>query len=377
MTSRSTDILIVGGGMAGFSLAAALEGRARVLLIEQEDQPGYHATGRSVAFWEETYGGPGVQPLTSASGLLLTSPDPALSDRPLMTPRGAIHIGRTGDAALAEAMIAEYATAGVGLAPLSRHAMEAALPGLRPDWTVGLAEPSCTDIDVAGLFDGYRRMARRHGVETLLSTRLVAAQRRGNAWHVETSAGTIDCAILVNAAGAWADPVALASSVLPLGITPLRRTVVQLRCPEAPADFPLIEDLGGNFYFKPGGQGRVWLSPHDEIPDEPRDVAPEELDVAIAIDRFEGVVDWRIEAAERKWAGLRSFAPDRLPVYGFDPLAPGFFWFAGQGGFGMQTAPAAALIGAALLLDEALPAPVASIDARVYAPDRLVEICGP
>jgi D-arginine dehydrogenase len=368
MTGRSTDIVIVGGGMAGFSLAAALGGRVRVILIEQEDQPGYHATGRSVAFWEETYGGPLVQPLTSVSGTMLAAPDPALSDRPLLTPRGAIHIGRSGDAPRAAAMKADYAD--VVLTSLSRQELEDVLPGLRSDWTVGLAEPSCTDIDVSGLFDGYRRMAKHHQVETLLSTRLISARRRGDGWQVETTSGTIDCAILVNAAGAWVDPVARASGVTPLGVTPLRRTVVQLRCPDAPSDFPLIEDLAGNFYFKPGGAGRIWLTPHDESPDEPQDVAPEELDVAIAIDRFEQVVDWRIEAVERKWAGLRSFAPDRLPIYGFDSQAPGFFWFAGQGGFGMQTAPAAALIGAALLLGDALPEPVAAIDPCVYAPDR-------
>jgi D-arginine dehydrogenase len=371
MTRQSADIVIVGGGIAGFSLAAALEGRARVILIEQENQPGYHSTGRSVAFWEETYGGPLVQPLTSVSGKLLAEPDPSLSDRPLLAPRGAIHIGRSADAARAAAMKADYGD--VLLTPLSRQELEAVLPGLRRDWTVGLAEPSCTDIDVSGLFDGYRRIAKHHQVETLLSTRLVAAQRQGSGWQIETTSGTIDCAILVNAAGAWADPVARASGVTPLGVTPLRRTVVQLRCPDAPSDFPLIEDLAGNFYFKPGGPGRIWLTPHDESPDEPQDVVPDELDVAIAIDRFEQVVDWRIEAVERKWAGLRSFAPDRLPIYGFDPRVPGFFWFAGQGGFGMQTAPAAALIGAALLLGDALPAPVAAIDARVYAPDRLVE----
>lgn len=368
MTRRTTDILIVGGGMAGYSLAAALEGRARVMLIEQEDQPGYHATGRSVAFWQETYGGPLVQPLTSVSGPMLSAPDPALSDHPLLAPRGAIHIGRSGDTLRAQSMQADYPN--VGLTPLTRQDLEAVLPGLRSDWSTGLAEPSCTDIDVSGLFDGYRRMARHHEVEICLSTRFISARRHGEGWQVETTSGTIDCALLVNAAGAWADPVAIAAGLAPLGITPLRRTVVQLRCPDAPADFPLIEDLAGNFYFKPGGPGRIWLTPHDESPDEPQDVVPDELDVAIAIDRFEQVVDWRIEAVERKWAGLRSFAPDRLPVYGFDPEVPGFFWFAGQGGFGMQTAPAAALIGAALLLGNALPEPVSAIDARVYAPDR-------
>lgn len=373
MTARSTDIVIVGAGMAGMSLAAALAGRARVLLLEQEDQPGYHATGRSVAFWNETYGGPAVQPLTSASGPLLAAPDPQFCAHSLLAPRGAIHVGRARDAQLAEAMRAEFAGSGIALTPLSAGELAVAIPGLRSEWTLGLAEPSCMDIDVGGLLGACRRVALRGGATLALATRLVSARPAGNGWRIETSDGPIDCALLVNAAGAWADPVAKNCGVGPLGIAPLRRTVVQLRCPGAPADYPLVVDLAGSFYFKPEGAGRLWLSPHDEIPDSPRDVAPEEIDVAIAIDRFTAVVDWRIEAVERRWAGLRSFAPDRLPVYGFDPRVRGFFWFAGQGGFGIQTAPAAALLGAALLLGDALPAPVAAIDAAPYAPDRLID----
>jgi D-arginine dehydrogenase len=373
LSGRETDVLIVGGGMAGMSLAAALAGRVRVLLVEQESQPGYHATGRSVAFWNESYGGPGVQPLTSASGPLLATPDPAFSERPFLKPRGALHIGRAEDAGLAGALSRDFAASGVALLVLSDEAMRAAVPGLRKDWTVGLSEPSCADIDVAALLDSYRGAARRGGVEFALGSRFISAQPDGSGWRVSTGSDEISCAVIVNAAGAWADSVAQACGLDPLGIAPLRRTVVQLRCPEAPAELPLVIGLNGNFYFKPEGAGRLWLTPHDETPDMARDVAPEELDVAVAIDRFQTVVDWRIEAVERKWAGLRSFAPDRLPVYGFDPRARArFFWFAGQGGFGIQTAPAAALLGASLLLDDAKPLPVADIDESHYAPARLI-----
>jgi D-arginine dehydrogenase len=290
-----------------------------------------------------------------------------------MSPRGAIHVGRAGDAALAQAMLTDFATSGVALAPLDRAGMLAQLPGLREDWTIGLAEPSMSDIDVAGLLGAYRRAARRSGAQVQLSTRLDAARREGAGWCAQTGAGPVDCGMIVNAAGAWADDVAQRCGLTGLGVTPYRRTVVQLRCPAAPAHFPLIAGLDGTFYFKSEGAGRLWLSPHDETPDAARDVWPEELDVALAIDRFTQVVDWPIEAVEHKWAGLRSFAPDRLPIYGFDPRAAGFFWFAGQGGFGIQTAPAAALIGAALALGEAMPAAVAAIDATPYAPDRLVK----
>jgi len=360
--------------MAGMSLAAALAGRTRIILLEQEAQPAYHATGRSVAFWAESYGGPGVQPLTSASGPLLASPDPAFSDRSFLGPRGAVHIGREGDADKAAAMRADFAASGIGLEILSSEMLRARLPGLRADWTVGLSESSCRDIDVAALFQAYRGVAQRGGVHIALAERFVSARPDGTGWIVSTDSDEIRCDILVDAAGAWADSVAQACGLGPLGIVPLRRTVVQLRSADSPADFPLVVDLSGHFYFKPAGPGRIWLSPHDETPDVPRDVAPEELDVAVAIDRFQAVVDWRIEAVERKWAGLRSFAPDRLPVYGFDPRARArFFWFAGQGGFGIQTAPAAALLGASLLRGGDLPDAVASIDAGLYAPDRLID----
>ena len=176
--------------------------------------------------------------------------------------------------------------------------------------------------------------------------------------------------ILVNAAGAWADVVADRANVKPIGITPYRRTIMQLAVePAASPDLPLVVGLDGSFYFKPESGGRLWLSPHDEIATKPCDAAPEELDVALAIDRFQQVVDWQVTRLERKWAGLRSFAPDRLPVIGRDPDLPEFFWLAGQGGFGIQTAPAVASMAAALLLDKAHSVPKAN--AADYAPDRL------
>ena len=163
------------------------------------------------------------------------------------------------------------------------------------------------------------------------------------------------------------------ASATPIAIQPYRRTMAQLITdPPMPADMPLVMDALGRFYFRPESGGRLWLSPHDETPVDPHDVAPEELDVAIAIDRFEHVVDWRVLRLERAWAGLRSFAPDRLPVYGFDASAPGFFWFAGQGGFGIQTAPAAAMIGAGLLLGDAMRDEVGGIDAARYSPERFL-----
>lgn len=350
MTQRA-DVAIVGGGMAGASLAAEIAGEARVVILEAERDAGYHATGRSAAFWSETYGGRHIQPLTSASRALLAAPPPDFAERPFLHSRGAIHIaGADGEGALA-ALERAFAGSPVPLARLDRDALAAAIPGLRPGWDRGLAEPTVADIDVAALHQAYLRRACAKGARLVTDARVGRATHDGAAWRLETPAGPFEAPILVNAAGAWADAVAVLAGERPLGIRPFRRTLVQLRVdPLVPADMPLVVDAGLDFYFKPEAGGRLWLSPHDETPSHPVDCAAEELDVATAIDRLQRVVDWRIERVERSWAGLRSFATDRVPVYGFADGGRGFFWCAGQGGFGIQTAPAAARLAAALLL---------------------------
>lgn len=358
------DIAIIGAGMAGASLAAEIGDAARVVLIEGEDQPGYHSTGRSAAFWSETYGGPAVQPLTTASFAYLR-------DGGFLGARTSVHIAETGVPGYLDALAAEF-DGRVRLDGLDRAQLEAVIPGLRPGFDRGLLEPTCADIDVAGLHADYLRRARRAGAQLISGARVESIVRNASGWCIETSAGLVEAAVLVNAAGAWADAVARLADISPLGIQPFRRTVIQLQVdPAAPADLPLVMDAAERFYFKPEAGGRIWLSPHDETPTPPCDAAPEEIDVAQAIDRLEQAVDWRIVRRERVWAGLRSFAPDRVPVYGADPRDPAFFWFAGQGGFGIQTAPAAALIGAALLLERSLPDSFAMIDSTRYSPARL------
>ncbi len=245
------------------------------------------------------------------------------------------------------------------------------MPGLRPEWTPGILEPSCAYIDVAGLHaEALGRMKKAGGV-IWTNAGFRGAARSGGDWQVDTAAGPVAAGILVDAAGAWADPVAAQVGARPLGIQPYRRTLAQLRTdPPTHEGMAHVAHIGGSFYFKPEAGGKLWLSPSDETPTDPCDAAPEELDVAIAIDRLEQVVDWRVQAVERKWAGLRTFAPDRLPVYGFDPQVAGFFWCAGQGGFGIQTAPAGSRVAAALLLGRTPDVSVAGIDPTRYAPDR-------
>ncbi len=355
------DIAVIGGGIAGASLAAEVAPHASVLILEMEDVAGYHATGRSAAFWEETYGGPGVQPLTAASR-------PSLDAGGFLQPLGSLHIGREEERGLIDGMLAEFAGTGVDLTLVDPRER---IAGLRPEWSLAVWEPTCAYIDVAGLHAAALSRAKKAGAELVLDAALTGAARNGDSWQLSTRAGDFAAKVLVNAAGAWVDQVATMAGVAPIGIAPYRRTLVQLRVdPPVPDDAPHVAHIGGDFYFKPEAGGRLWLSPHDEIPSDPGDVQPEELDIAIAIDRLEHTVDWRIERVERSWAGLRSFAPDRLPVYGFDNHVPGFFWCAGQGGFGIQTAPAASLIAASLLLGTAPDPLVAEIDRDRYAPGR-------
>jgi D-arginine dehydrogenase len=358
------DVLIVGGGIAGASLGAGIASRRRAAIIEAESHCGFHATGRSAAFWLESYGGPKVALLSAASRDFLENPPSEFSDRSFLRTRGALHLTRDDLPRLPSTVETRV---------VERPELERLVPGILPEWRLALFEAGCADIDVAGLHAAYLRQFRMRGGVVRTDARLQSASYAEGRWTVLLQDGsTVSASILVNAAGAWADPVALSCGVQPLGIAPKRRTVVQLRIGRSGLrDLPLVDDADGTFYFKGEGDRTVWLSPHDEIDAEPCDAAPEEIDIATAIDRFERVVDWPIEAVERSWAGLRSFAPDRLPVYGFDAVAPNFFWCVGQGGFGIQTAPAASNLAAGLLLGEE---PNSPIDPSLFAPTRLTPV---
>lgn len=364
MSDKIYDFAVIGAGMAGASIAAELGCYAAVLLLEGEDNPGYHSTGRSAAFWEASYGGPGVAPLTLASGQFLQS-------NGFLHERGALYLGRDEDKPAMDAFIAQYQGTGVELVRRDRAELTARVPYVRDEWTDCIWQQACADIDVAGLHQLYLKTCREQHVELSCRSRAVRIERASGVWRILTEAGSVHYAArIVNAAGAWADQIAHMAGALPLGIQPKRRTVAQLRvAPAAPSDLPLVLDINGGFYFKPDN-GRLWLSPHDEISSSPCDAAPEEIDVARAVDRFQSVTDWQIEAVERRWAGLRSFAPDRLPVYGADRDIDDFFWFAGQGGFGIQTAPAAARLGSQIMLNLSHDEMTSGLDADAYLASR-------
>ena len=361
-----TDIIIVGGGIAGASLGARLAGDLRVMLIEAEDLCGRHATGRSAAFWQASLGGDTPERrLTLASKPMFDCDWPGAAT-PLLRRRGALHLtGPCGE------VMHEAANLGGDYAPvhLDRAALDRMIPGMRGQWTGGWYEESCADIEVAAFHAACLAAIRHQGGVVRTDVALQSAARTGAKWRVETSAGPIGASVLVDAAGAWGDEVARRAGVPKLGLEPRRRTVVQLRVGRRGLrDIPLVTDLHQSFYFKGEGDNSVWVCPLDETLADPCDAAPEDIDVATAIDRFERAVDWPVEAVERKWAGLRTFAPDRRMKFGFDRQAENFFWCVGQGGMGIQTAPAASLLCASLIRGEALPEELAGIDPADFAP---------
>ena len=362
--SELFDIAVIGAGMAGASLAAEISADARVIILEAEDMPGYHSTGRSAAFWETCYGGPEIVPLTMASGEYL-------KQHGFLSYRGALYLAREADQSKIDDFFERFSGTGAEFEQIDRHALDESVPGLQAEWDRAIWQRACADIDVAGLHAHYLKRAKANGVQLVSRARVRSLRLSQDGWAIQCEDGReFRAKVIANAAGAWADTIAQSAGASPLGIQPLRRTVAQLKVdPAPPDDMPLCLDISGSFYFKPES-GRLWLSPHDETPTEPCDAAPEELDVATAIDRLEMVTRWKIEGLERKWAGLRSFAPDRRPVYGYDPKVENFFWFAGQGGYGIQTAPAAARLGAQLLLGNGRDKLTRGLDAELYSPMR-------
>ena len=368
----SADIIILGAGMAGASLAAALAPQRRVLLLELEDQPGRHATGRSAAMFFESYGNAVVRALTTASRNVLLHPPDGFADVPLMTRRDGLIVAAADDPqGLTHWQSAPLAP---GLHHLSAAEVLARVPAMKASWVgSGLLDTTGHDLDVAALHQSYLRAARRAGAQLVLDTGAPTLQRQRGVWQLHTRAGNFAAPLLVNATGAWADAVARQAGVRPVGLQPMRRTAVTF---PAPAEhdtrhWPMVISADESFYFKPDA-GQMLLSPANEDPMPPCDVVPEELDIAIAVDRLETATTLQVRRINHRWAGLRSFVADRAPVAGFDAQAEGFFWLAGQGGYGIQMAPGLARAAAALVLGQALPADIAAlgVTAEALSPER-------
>jgi D-arginine dehydrogenase len=368
------DVIVIGAGIAGASAAAALALHRRVLLLERESRPGYHTTGRSAALLTPSYGNDTVRALNLAGARWYREPPAGFSDVPLLARRGALYVGRREDAPLVEEEIARTRAAGGEMRLLDGAEARALVPILRPDWVACAAlDAAAADMDVDAILQGFVRGVRRMGGVLRTDSEVLALARGGGGWIVTTLAGEVAAATVVDAAGAWADSVAGLAGLDPLGITPLRRTALIVAAPEGhdPSGWPVVADIRETWYMKPEA-GKLLCSPADETPSEPCDAQAEELDIAICVDRVQQAVDLPVRRIEHRWAGLRSFAPDRTPVAGFDPRAEGFFWLAGQGGYGIMTAPALAAITAHLVAAVPLPEWLGTPDLDRLAPRRLL-----
>ena len=373
-TTQAFDFIVVGAGMAGASVAAALASTARVALIEAEPQPGFHATARSAALFVPNYGSATFRALTRASSAFLGAPPDDFSAHPLLRPRGASLPARAGQQQRLERILRGIRAANSVVEILSPEAARTKVPCLRPDYLVtSFYEPDVHDIDVASLLQGFLRQGKALGVRIYVGARCSAPERHGEAWQVHALDERLSAPVLVNAAGAWADELAAACGAKPLGLRPLRRTAALIDAPEGVAvdAWPAVFDVDEEFYFKPDAS-RLLISPADEEPSPPGDAYADDLTVALAVERIERALDFEVRRVRHSWAGLRTFAPDREPVIGYDATVPGLFWCAGQGGYGIQSAPACAQLAAALARGKAVPAAIAAegVTAELVSPER-------
>ncbi|MXN51981.1 FAD-dependent oxidoreductase [Shinella sp. AETb1-6] len=371
---QTFDIAIIGGGIAGLSLAHFVSPHRSVVVLEQEEALGYHSTGRSAAEFTLRDNPPLVNALARASHAFMTAPPEGFAPVPLLIARGGILIGTHGKEALVKARFEEARALGVAVEWLDEAALLARAPILDPAYVAAAYfDADYWDIEVDALLQAYARHARHNGARILEKRQLTSARRTGASWLIETNEETIRARVLVNAAGGWADTVAGLAGVAPMGIVPHRRTAITVDLPagtDANA-LPEINEIEDTFYLKPEG-GRLLASPADATPCAPADVQPEELDIAYAAHYVEEATALDVRRVFKSWAGMRSFAPDHLPVVGYARDEPGFFWLAGQGGYGILTSPALGSLAAALLTDQPVPEPLVreGIGAETFSPRR-------
>lgn len=370
------DVVVIGAGIAGASVACEIAGLCRVVLLERESQPGYHTTGRSAALFTETYGNAVMRALTRASKTFLHCPPAGFADAQLLSPRGTLLVAAFSDLPKLQQLAADCSALVANLALLDGAAVRARVPCFAEDQVAGgLLEPDAMDIDVHALHRGYLRTLAARGGVLVTSAEVLDLQRDGGRWRLTTTAGEFRADRVVNAAGAWAEEIGSLAGAGPIGLVPKRRTAITFD-PPAGVDvrrWPAVIDVNETWYIKPDA-GRILASPADETPSLPCDAQPDEYDVAVLVDRLSRSTTLKVPRIHSKWAGLRSFVADKTIVAGFDPQVPGLFWLVGQGGYGIQTAPAMGRAAAALLLDGAVPADIGDfgIERSTLAPDRLM-----
>ncbi|MDB6084197.1 MAG: FAD-binding oxidoreductase [Gammaproteobacteria bacterium] len=368
------DFIVIGAGIAGASAAAELSSAHRVCLLEAEPQPGFHSTGRSAALFLESYGNRVIRNLSRASRQHLFDPPPPFALGPWTKPRGALFIASHEQA---DKLLSLSGREDVrsSAREVTAAAAQELCPVLRSGYVGGaLYEPNAADIDVHGLHQAYLKQFRANAGVLATSHRVDAIAHSAGHWEVQAGTKTFAAPVVINAAGAWADQIALLAGVTPAGLQPMRRTAILVDAPEgySTGGWPLVIAADESFYFKPDA-GLLLLSPADETPMEPCDVQPDEWDIAVAIDRVTTAADIAVHRIRHRWAGLRTFVQDRSPVVGFDSKAAGFFWLAGQGGYGVQTAPALARVAAALACERPIPQALGDfgVEAGDLSPGRL------
>ena len=360
------DFVIVGAGMAGASTAHFLADKGDVLLLEMESQPGYHTTGRSAALFSEAYGNGSIRALTSGGGAFLTGPPDGFSNTPILTPRGAMFVGREDQMAALDEVYEAGSEHTDTIQRLTAVEVRDQVPVLREGYVAaGVLESNAMDIDVNALHQGFLRGARAKGAQLRPDARVKILERRNNAWLIHAGGCDIVANVVINAAGAWCDQLAEMAGAERVGLMPKRRTAILFQGPvHIPfCEWPAFIDADEEFYARPES-GALMGSPADETPMEPCDVQPEELDIAIAVDRLQRATTLEIKHISRSWAGLRSFVADKSPVVGFDPQIEGFFWLAGQGGYGIQTAPSMGRVSAALAVSAVVPDDLVKVGVR-------------
>ncbi len=375
MSNSHFDFIVVGAGIAGASAAYELQKHGTTVLLERESLPGYHTTGRSAAFLVDSYAGLVVGKLTRAGRAFFEEPPEGFTESPLVTPNAVLWIGREDQRASLEKTTAIGREVGAEMTEITLAEACERCPILREDYlSAALLEPSALHIDVAGLLESFLRGFRRGGGVVSTKAEVTKLDRVGEGWQVNAGGQTYHGSVVVNAAGAWCDVLAGLADARPVGLQPLRRTAITFDGPPGTdtRTWPLVIDADEDFYFKPEG-AQLLASPCDETPSEPCDTHPEDYDVALVADSIQRATTLELNHIRQRWAGLRSFVPDRSPVIGMDPERAGFFWLAGQGGFGIMTSPAAARAAAALIVNGSLPEDLQALGltSAMLAPERL------
>ncbi|WP_284315233.1 NAD(P)/FAD-dependent oxidoreductase [Labrys miyagiensis] len=363
MSSQKVDFIVVGGGIAGASVAYELSARARVILLEAEGVPGYHSTGRSAAVMSENYGPALWSGLVTASRSFLESPPRGFSEVPLVSPRGAMFLARENEQDKLRSQGEELVRRGARVDIMSAEDALFHCPVLKAsEFALALYEPGCNDIDTDALMSGYLKAFKARGGQLVTNARVEKLNYSSGLWTAETPAGNFEAPVVVNAAGGWVQQVSRLAGLASRNVVPFRRTAVTFD-PPAGSDisrWPMTFDVAETFYFKPEA-GRIMVSPIDMAPSEPCDAQADELEVAIAIDRIHTYTTMDVRSVKHKWGGLRTFAPDHEPVIGPDPEEKSFIWLAGQGGNGVMAGAAAARLAASFALGEGVPADIAAL----------------